>query len=384
MSIDILLKESANGFGSDMAKAKPCELIYEPSDPKYDESIRCFQGCPTLAVSRGGRIFIGWYSGGICEPHMDNYNILTFSDDGGKTFGKPYIVIPSDKERCVHALDIQLWTAPNGALWMFWVQNNTIPEGDKKIKNFFFDEFHPVVNMNGYCFPDMRHTEWVAVCEDPDAEKPIFGEPRLLDIGFLRCKPLVTSTGKWLFFNYDQLNDRYGYSFSTDNGASFERRYGGLKKVTHFDEGMAYQRLDGSIRMLARTSLGAIAESISLDDGESWSDGTLTDVASPNTRFYVCRTPSGRILLVNNDDKSVRQNMTIYLSEDDGKTWKYRKNIDDRRGVSYPDVDFYGEKIYLTYDRGRTGAKEILFLSFTEADIMDPDVTLTPEIVSKP
>ena len=137
MSIEVLLKQSAEGFGDDRAKAKPCELIYEPSDPKYDESIRSFQGCPTLAVSRGGRIFIGWYSGGTCEPHMDNYNILTFSDDGGKTFGKPYIVIPSDKERCVHALDIQLWTAPNGALWMFWVQNNTIPEGDKKIKNFF-------------------------------------------------------------------------------------------------------------------------------------------------------------------------------------------------------------------------------------------------------
>lgn len=383
MTNEDLIKGCLEGFGHDNAKTA-CEVIYKPTDPKYAESIRRFQGCPTIAVTKKGRIFLGWYSGGVKEPHIENYNILTYSDDDGKTFGKPYIVIPSDESRLVHALDIQLWVAPTGALWLFWVQNNVLPDSPENAAYLSNDPQKPTVNSYGYVFPDMRHTEWCMVCEDPDADEPVFSAPVMLDIGFLRCKPLVTESGRWLFFNYDQLTDRYGYSISDDNGKNFTRHYGGKKQPTPFDEGIAYQKKDGSIRLLARTNLGYIAESISVDDGETWSDGVLTEMQSPNTRLFVSRTPSGRILLVNNDDSAVRQKMTLYLSEDDGATFKYKKTFDARRGLSYPDVDFRNGRIYLTYDRERTGAKEILFLSFTEEDIMDPSVTLEASIVSKP
>ena len=76
--------------------------------------------------------------------------------------------------------------------------------------------------------------------------------------------------------------------------------------------------------------------------------------------------------------------MTVYLSEDDGMTWKYKKLIDERMDVSYPDVDFYNGKIYLTYDRERIRAKEILLATFTEEDIMDPDKKIEISIISKP
>ena len=383
MASEFKLKGSYEGFGHDNARTA-CRVIYKPTDPIYDENIRKFQGCPTIAVTKKGRVFLGWYSGGTREPHIENYNILTFSDDGGKSFGRPYLVIPSDKERLVHALDIQLWTAPNGSLWVFWVQNNVLPDREEYSYLLTNDPTKPVVAVNGYFFPDMRHTEWCIVCDDPDAPEPRFSEPVMLDIGFLRCKPLVTESGRWLFFNYDQLTDRYGYSISDDNGKSFERRYGGKKQSTPFDEGTAYQRRDGSIHLLARTKLGYIARSVSADDGESWTDGELTDIESPNTRLFISRTPSGRVLLVNNDDSEVRQRMTVYLSEDDGVTFKYKKCIDPRRGLSYPDVDFCDGRIYLTYDRERTGAKEILLAVFTEDDIIDKNSEIEINIVSKP
>ena len=383
MDVKQLVKDSLAGFGHDNAKS-PCKVIYNTADPRYGESIRRYQGCPSIAVTKKGRVFVGWYSGGTKEPHIENYNVLAYSDDDCKTFKKQYVVIPSDAERLVHALDIQLWIAPSGALWLFWVQNNVLKADDESRKLLSVYPKRPVVETEGYVFPDMRHTEWCIVCDDPDADEPVFGEPKNLDIGFLRCKPLVTNSGKWLFFNYEQLGDNYGYSASVDGGASFVRYYGGKKVPTPFDEGMAYQMLDGSIRLLARTQHGCIAESISRDDGVSWSDGAPTDIQSPNTRLFVSRTPSGRVMLINNDDASVRQNMTVYLSEDDGLTWKYKKLIDPRRGVSYPDADFCGGRVYLTYDRERTGAKEILLLSFTEDDIIDPDVKLEPIVVSKP
>ena len=42
-----------------------------PTDAKYAENIRLFQGCPPIAVTRGGRIYLGWYSGGTKESHID-------------------------------------------------------------------------------------------------------------------------------------------------------------------------------------------------------------------------------------------------------------------------------------------------------------------------
>ena len=75
--------------------------------------------------------------------------------------------------------------------------------------------------------------------------------------------------------------------------------------------------------------------------------------------------------------------MTVSLSEDDGQSWPYRVRFDTRTNISYPDADFHDGRIYLTYDRERTGAKEILFLSFTEEDVIKGTIP-TPRIISKP
>lgn len=382
--MNYLIEGSINGFGNDNA-IYPCEIIFNPTDSKYDESIRQFQGCPTIAITKGGRVFAGWYSGGTIEPHIENYNILTLSDNNCQSFSKPKLVIPSSKERGVHALDIQLWIAPNGALWVFWVQNNAFPEKPEYEEKFKMTKTEPSVCRAGWRFPDMRHTLWAIVCDNPDAKELTFTKPRKLCTGFLRCKPTVLSSGRWLLPTYDQLNNKYGYAISDDEGKSFTKYYGSEKIQTQFDETMAYEKEDGSIRMFARTgSAGEIAESTSYDKGLTWSNTTLTGITSPNTRFYIARTPSGRIILVNNDDNKTRKNMTVYLSEDDGVTWKYKKCIDTRNATSYPDVDFYNDKIYLIYDRERMEAKEILLAIFSEYDIIAPSAAIEVKIISKP
>lgn len=371
----------------EFADKASCDFIYETKDPIYDEKIRQFQGCPSIAVTRGGRVWLAWYSGGVREPHMDNYCIITYSDDGGKTFRTPHIVIPSSKEKLVHALDPQLWLSPDGKLFLFWVQENVVPTTPENLARTDFPpikDFTGFARIDGYMFTDFLHSQWMAVCDDPDVEKPVFSAPRYIGVGFMRCKPTVLSDGRWLLFAYDQMHDRYGYMISRDGGETFSHRYGGKKVETRFDETMAYERKDGGVRMFARTSVGVLAESVSLDGGETWSDGRETDIPNPNTRFYVARTPSGRILLINNDHSSSRTNMTVYLSEDDGASWKYKKCIDTRSDISYPDVDFHDGKIYLTYDRERIVAKEILLSVFTEEDIMREDFSPEICIVSKP
>ena len=382
-----VIEESKRGFGQDNAKI-PCKVRYYPKEKRFSDAEVRYQGCPTVAVTKGGRIYVGWYGGGVKEPSLEHFNIVKYSDDNGKTFNESLLVIESDEKRMVHALDIQLWTAPNGALWLFWVQNNALPLTDDKEYMMVANtaDALPVVKADGYIFPDMRHTCWCIVCNDPDAEKPIFTEPRLLDIGFLRCKPLVLDSGRWLFFNYDQVSDRYGYMISDDEGKTFTRHYGSEKLCTSYDESMAYQKNDGSVRMFSRNRMREIAETVSMDGGVSWSDARLTGIESPDTRFFISRTPSGRVILINNDMREQRERMSVWLSEDDGESWKYKKLIDDpTHHLTYPDADFYNGKIYIVYDRGRRFENEIHLLVTTEEEIMNPDFNILKSgIVSKP
>ncbi len=363
------------------AKHQAAEVIFNPQSLKYHEELRMYQGCPTLAVTHGGRIFLGWYAGGLSEPRMDNYNLLIYSDDNGKSWSKPLFVIPSSYENRIHALDIQLYTDPKGVLHVQWVQNNVTPFVDQKLT---YIPNQPLVMRDGYIFHDFRHYAWEMTCENPDAEELRFSEPRALYPGFLRCKPTFLKNGHQLHFAYDQLSDRYVYQRTEDGGKTFTRHTGSLKKGTPFDETMAYEMKNGDIRMLARTVRGELAESTSHDGGFTWDETKNSGIVSANTRFYINRLPSGRVILITNDHPSQkRKNMTIFLSEDDGLTWPYKVCIDERESVSYPDADIYGDTIYLTYDRERMDAREIFFASFTEEDII-AGKEIPVSIVSKP
>lgn len=366
------------------AKKYSCPIIYNPNPNDYDEKIRDYQGCPSIAITRKGRIFVAWYAGGFNEPHMDNYNLVHYSDDDAKSWSDLCLVIPSSRELLIHALDIQLWMDPDDRLHVFWVQNNveiaTIhnsPEDyGKKI------EGENGVYVDGYYFNDNQHSEWEIICENPDADKLVFSEPRFLFHGFLRCKPFVLKNGTYMYCNYNQLCERYAYSLSCDKGKTFTSYYGGKKIRTPYDETMAYQMEDLTVRMLARTAEGYIAESVSIDNAQTFSDGEATDLLNPNSRFYVTKLPSGRVLLINNDHKIEREMMTAYLSEDDGKTWKYKNCINVNDHTTYPDAEIYNGTIYLIYDHERTRAKEIILCRFNEDDIINNN-PITQQIISK-
>lgn len=171
-----------------------CNLIFYPHPASYErERDRNFQGCPTIAVTSKGRIFLGWYSGGFMEPHMDNYNLVISSEDGGKTWSDPILLIPSDKERLIHALDIQLWIDPLGRLWVFWVE--------ERVRKSLHPQDGLVVD--GYSFTlDKLHGMWGICCENPDAQVLEWSAPKRLDDGFLRCRPTVLKNGSWFFCNY--------------------------------------------------------------------------------------------------------------------------------------------------------------------------------------
>lgn len=326
-------------------------IIIEKPEEEFSCRYRFWQGCPTVVRTSGGRIWAGWYSGGTKEPAPRHYNILIKSDDNGFSWSNEQLIIDSDVQNKVRAIDIQLWIDPNNRMWLFWVTR------DDKFK-----------------FSDPRHlSTWAMISDIPDAEELNWSNPRRISQGFLRCKPTVLTDGRYFLCAYDWTDDNYGYSESYDNGETWQRRKGGKKLKTDFDETMVLEKKDGFLWMLARSKEKVLSESFSSNGGKTWSDGEKSRITAPPSRFFIDRLPSGRILLVYNNDPQKRCNMTVSLSEDDGNTWKYSLVIDQGNygEISYPDVAWDSNgTCYIVYDHGRSSFKEILLSCITEKDII--------------
>lgn len=358
---------------------EPPPVIEQPGSPYADEN-RAWQGIPGIEKASNGRLWATWYSGGVGEGAL-NYVLLVTSEDDGESWSAPRLAV--DPVDPVRAYDPCLWTDPQGRLWLFWAQSAGLWDG--------------------------RGGVWAIVTENPADESPRWSKPRRIADGVMMNKPTALDNGDWLLpisgwrFKAPRieksladiefpdppgaatalarsLGSRNGSMVyeSTDQGRTFRFRGQALVPEPQHDEHMVVQRRDGSLWMVIRTAYG-IGESVSADQGVTWSAGGASGIEHPVTRFFVRRLNSGRLLLVRNnpdDSNPGRTNMTAYLSDDDGGTWSDGLLLDGRRSVSYPDaVEAPDGTLFIIYDRERGGAKEILMARIREDDILAGRIT---------
>lgn len=354
------------------------------------EKYRAWQGCPTIARTNGGRLFAGWYTGGLFEPCIHNYNVLIQSDDNGETWSAPIMAIYSDYEAMHRNIDIQLWVDDKNRLWVMWThspyyEDSTLSTIKTPFKCNYHKEFTGVEAL---------------VCNNPDADELVWEKPRVVCGGFLRSKPIIRRNGDYVFPAYDWVNpDNYILRISKDEGQTFHDLLACSKPQNKvFDETMAYE-IGHRLSILARTNLGYYLESHSDDDGRTWSQPTEFQKA-PSTRLYIGRLSSGQLIYVRSISDSARQGIKVCLSEDDGATWPYELILDTRANISYPDLT-EGEngEIFIVHDRERdnriglnrdtwisTAAKEILLSKITVQDIYNGNLSensYTAKVISK-
>ena len=327
----------------DVAKRAP-PVNFSPG-PEYADGVRMFQGIPGIERAANGRLWATWYGGGVGEDHH-NYVMLVTSGDDGKSWSTLKLVIDPDRDGPCRAFDPCLWHDPQGRLWLFWAQRHVTTQA------------------------------WAIVTDDSGSENPAWSSPRPVHEGIMMNKPLVTSAGKWLLPL--AVWSRQGSAMvvqSADRGTTFEllgRANVPKPSDRNCDEHMLLQRKDSSLEMFVRTGYG-IGESVSQDQGRTWSDVVPSTIPHTVSRFFVRRLQSGKLLLVKHGgmaEKTGRSHLTAFLSDDDGKTWTAGFLIDERRGVSYPDgVESPDGTIYLIYDYSRTGAKQIFMATFREEDL---------------
>jgi hypothetical protein len=338
-------------------------LITDPNELKqYSTPYRIWQGIPGIEVTKNGRIFVSFYGGGTDEG-PGNVCYLVKSDDG-VNFSEPIAAASYDAGRC---FDSGVWIDLLGRLWFYW---SVMP----------------------------KKGVYATICDDPDANTLIWREPFFIGHEIMLNKPIVLSSGEWLFpvaswdalvmrlpialSYYDSDADTGSYVYrSIDQGCTFEKLGAANIIERLFDEHMVLELADGRLAMFVRTRYG-IGVSYSDDKGMTWSEGADSGLGGPNSRFHIRRLPSGRVLLINHVNFTGRNNLTALLSEDDGKTWPYQLLLDERDNVSYPDAAMSADgAIYITYDRERGAglfcmedvykqAREILYARITEEDII--------------
>ena len=364
-------------------------INFAPDDSVSEEN-RAWQGCPSVAVTKKGRVFAGWYSGGAFEPCITNYNILTFSDDAGQSWAKPILTVGTDTKNRLRKIDIELWVTPDNSLWVMWTvspysENSTLAT----IRTPFKCDYHRE-------FPCSE----VMVCRDPDADVLVWEKPRIMCEGFIRNKPIVTSGGRIIAPAYAYSDEKYMVRCSDDNGYSFYNvSADGKPDVKIYDEITVCELKTGKLRFLARTSRGYYAYCDSFDDGLSWTEAKEYEKA-PASRCYFGKLKNGMIAYVRNVSDTGRVGMKICLSEDGGVTFPYEMIIDERKSVSYPDLDEDGiGNLYVIYDRERDNrtnlntetfvsgaAKEILLCKVKVTDVINKSLSegsFVQKIVSK-
>lgn len=323
---------------------------------------RKWQGIPGIERTNSGRIFTVFYSGGKTEQ-LGNFALVVKSDDDGNTFSEPIAVAYMGENS--RAFDAALWIDPLGRLWFIWA-----------------------------VMPECR-VEF-AICSDPDADELVWSDVRVLGHDIMLNKPIVTSGGDWLFpvavWKAGLAGGIAGCSDSPyetgahvyrsrDNGETFEKTGTVEAPDRWFDEHMLLEKHNGDIEMYIRTTNG-IGKAVSHDGGCSFEPAQDSGLGGPNSRFYIGRLASGRVLLVNHVDFNGRNNLTALLSDDDGATFTSKLLLDGRSNVSYPDVKQAPDgTIFIVYDRERGAwyaenvdysayAKEILMAKITEDDII--------------
>ena len=328
-------------------------------EARHLQANRTFQGIPSIAVIPSGRIFAIWYGGGVGEG-PDNFIMLTHSDDGGRSWpDAEWIATPNQDG--VRAFDPALFATPDGRLALFWAQCHS-----KGLRDIF----------------DGKNGVWLTWLNNPDAPPEAFqftASTRISD-GVMMNRPIVLANGEWALpisqWNhriYKDENPQGGAQMvvSKDNGQSFQLR--GFvhvpKTIASFDEHSIYQMTDGRLGMLIRIA-GGYAESFSDDLGHSWSPLANSTIPGPDSRGFLGSLPSGRLLLVHNHDSHKRRNLTVAISDDNGKSWPHRLLLDAREAVSYPDVALAPDgAICIIYDHARYAGGDILLSRVTEADI---------------
>lgn len=185
----------------------------------------------------------------------------------------------------------------------------------------------------------------------------------------VRNKPIRLSSGRTVLPCYDEVNWR-GFCLVSDDECVTWRKSGWMEGPVTVIQPTLIERPDGSLFALLRNGAPedrpeqrVLWQSVSTDGGMSWSVCEPTELPNPDSGADMAGLDNGNTVLVYNDTKKGRSPLTVALSEDGGRTWPIRRNLETEPAeFSYPAViQHLDGNMNALYTYKRTHMKHVIF-----------------------
>ncbi|QRR02338.1 sialidase family protein [Dyadobacter sandarakinus] len=265
-------------------------------------------------------------------PHIPDCNPVLFLNARGKIFLIWIAVQANLWEQSILRLRTSTDYAGAGAPVWNW-QDNILLKPDARFAEEVVKKFKELPDdHHGWAGYAPRYDNLIA-----EAAK----DPVKRSIGWMtRIKPLVEPTGKILLPLYSDGFNMSMLAISEDHGSTWRP---GLPIVGRGPiQPALIRKKNGNLIAFMRDSGDApcrVHRSESADNGETWTVSRKTEI--PNTASVEALTlQDGRWAFLGNDISEGRYQLTLMLSDDEGKTWKWKTYLENdlsRQGsFSYP------------------------------------------------
>jgi predicted neuraminidase len=304
----------------------------------FDEKSAYFS---TLALLPNRDVVVAWF-GGTKEGHPDQ--AIWQSIRRESQWSKPVCV--ADTEGLPHWNPVLFFE--HGILYLFYRTGHTTPEWRSWVKH----------SKDG----GRTYTQVEALPEGI--------------LGPIKNKPICMSNGKWLcgsslettdgeftcWFNIFSKKERTWASIGPikaeiePDSIYAKDNIGGIIQPT------VWESKQGYVHALLRSTMDWIYRVDSEDFGRTWTKPYRTQIPNPSSGIDLAKLNDGTLILACNPCHWDRDNyywgprtpLTLFLSEDNGQTWPYYKNIEDGKvprvgGFAYPSIIPVPEGVAVVY-----------------------------------
>ncbi len=150
-----------------------------------------------------------------------------------------------------------------------------------------------------------------------------------------RCKPTRLASGRIVLPLYTDTFSMSIMALSDDGGQSWTASapligFGNIQPTV-------LQRQDGTLVAYMRENgpLDRVRVSTSSDQGATWSDVTESELPNPGSGLDAVVLSNGHWVLVYNDSVRGRNRLAISLSDDEGRSWKWTRHLENQEEGSY-------------------------------------------------
>ncbi len=334
---------------------------------------------PGIVEFKNGDLLASWYRGSG-ERKADDVAVMgAWKRAGESDWSEPFVMADEpgfpDCNTCMHVDD-------SDRLWLFWP--TVIANSWESCLTRYQVADHPTAptglrwDRQGLVLlkPDDFSDEATRVLDEliskqlsvPLPPKVVEGidlaKERLKDKLFQRlgwqprCKPTVLPSGRILLPLYTDTFSISIMAISDDGGKSWyaSKPIYGLGNI----QPAVVRRNDGTLVAYMRNNGpgGKVLASQSNDEGITWTVAAPIDVLNPGSGLDAVRLRSGRWVLICNDTIDGRSKLTLMLSDDEGKSWKWSRSLEDHAS---------GQFHYPVIIQGREESLHVVYSYFVEA-----------------